>query len=700
MQRFHWIWILLFFPVLFWWRTSTTIAAPLSAAALQEGRTYDQAHDTGYIDWNGTAQYVYLNHRDFTFLPPTEGGASCGSGCWEWVTRLGNGDSASGSFDREVSYFEIMVGFTPDANVGNAVLRACSSVRTWALQTGSGLPGFSSMDISVPAGCRSWSLTASGGYVDFRSVDVNYAGPPPTATPTPSQTSTLTPTVTQTPTATFTASPTPTMTSTPTATFTPTPSPTPTPLPPQISGVVACDLWGDAGWCRGNETLELTASDPQGFTVTINGDLNGASFNCGSSCDLPLPEGTGTANYIVTSSSGQTVSGSSTWQRDGTPPDIVVNLPPVDGMNGWYVSEADLSATATDGISGLSSLLASADGGASWVTPPIQFTDGSHSVLIRARDVAGNEATVAKVIQVDRTPPLAQITSHWDGEVVQGEVRLSGTLMDGTSGPEGGEISTDGGGSWQSVLMEAGGSWSYTWRSGETPNGEYTVQMRGWDRAGNVSGMSSISLIVNNAPPVVSITERWWIWESGQLKVSPNYFPVANIQLTIRDPQNRWQKVELSFNPDKNTYLVKWDRRFGDGTLAPSGEYTVLAEACDANGLCGQDEGRIVIPEAATSTATLRPTSTPTGTPAPSATPTSTMVSLTPTSIEATPTPEEAPMPVQRSMPLWQILGLLGLFIVIASASVVDPRPKALERLGETFKMMSERIKVVPTENK
>ncbi len=694
MQRSRRIWILLLFPVLLWWRTTSTNATPLAAIALQEGRTHDQAHDAGFIDWSGPVRYVYITHRDGSSLPPEEGGTFCTPGCSEWVTRLENGGVASGSFDREVSNFGVMVGFTPDSNVGDAVLRACSSVRTWTLQTGAGLPGFANMDISVPAGCRAWSLTASGGYVDFRSIDVYYLGPPPTTTPTPSRTPTLTPTVTQTPTATFTASPTPTMTSTPTATFTSTPSPTPTPLPPQISGVVACALWGDAGWCRGNETLELTASDPQGFAVTINGDLNGASFNCGSSCDLPLPEGTGTANYIVTSSSGRTASGSSIWQRDGTPPDIVVNLPPVDGKNGWYVSEADLSATATDAISGLSSLLASADGGASWVTPPIQFTDGSHSVLIRAKDAAGNEATVAKVIQVDTTPPITQIASHTNGEVVQGEVRLAGTLMDGTSGPEGGEISTDGGGSWQPVLKEAGGSWSYTWRSGETPNGEYTVQMRGWDRAGNVSGISSISLIVNNAPPAVSITERWWIWESGQLKVSPNYFPVASIQLTIRDPQNRWQKVELSFNPDKNTYLVKWDRRFGDGTLAPSGEYLVIAVACDVNGLCRQDTGRIVVPEMATSTATLRPTSTPTGTPAPSATPTSTTVSLTPTPIEATPTPEEAPMPVQRSMPLWQVLGLLGLFIVIASASVVDPRPKALERLGESFKDFAVRKEI------
>ncbi|HAX70538.1 MAG TPA: hypothetical protein DCY14_13075 [Anaerolineae bacterium] len=482
------------------------------------------------------------------------------------------------------------------------------------------------------------------------------------------------------------------MTFTPTATFTNTPSPTPTPLPPQITGVVVCDLWGDSGWCRGEETLELTASDPQGYDVTISGDLNGDPLTCGSSCDLPLPEGTGTADYIVTSTSGRTASGSSIWQRDGTPPDLAVLLPPVDGRIGWYVSEVDLSATATDAISGLSILNGSLDGGTTWISFPVQFTDGEHLALIYARDVAGNEVTVSRSIRVDTVSPVAQITSHTNGEIVQGDVQLSGNLEDLTSGPEGGEISIDGGVTWQPVLLEAG-NWSFVWRSGEVPNGEYTIQVRGMDRAGNVGDVVSIALTVDNAPPAVSITERWWIWENGTLKVSPNHFPIASIQVTIRDPQKRWKELVLDFDPGKNSYIVKWGRRFGDGTLAPPWEYSVLAEACDVNGLCGQDAGRIVIPEMATSTATLNPSPTATNTLMPSITPGATQIPPTPTLALNTPLSEEQPKPALSTLPLWQIIGLLGLFMVIASASVVDPRPKALERLGETFKMMSQTKK-------
>src|SRR5690606_6980013 len=214
---------------------------------------------------------------------------------------------------------------------------------------------------------------------------------------------------------------------------------------------------------------------------------------------------------------------------------------------------------------------------------------------------------------------IVQITSNSNNDVEQGDVRLSGSLEDATSGPEGSEISVDGGVTWQPALIVAGNGF-YIWDSGEVPNGNYTIQVRGMDRAGNDSDVSTISLTVDNAPPAVSITEWWWIWESGTLKVSSNHFPIATIQVTIRDPQKRWKEVVLEFDPGRNSYLVKWDRRFGDGTLAPAGEYPVLAVACDVNGLCGQDTGRIVIPEMATSTATLTPYPTETSTLMPSIT--------------------------------------------------------------------------------
>ncbi|MDP1624691.1 MAG: Ig-like domain-containing protein, partial [bacterium] len=332
---------------------------------------------------------------------------------------------------------------------------------------------------------------------------------------------------------------------------------------------------------------------------------------------------------------------------------------------------------------------------------PFHLTDGVHPVVAHARDVAGNEAMANEVIHVDTVPPVSQFTSHSNGEVVQGSVLLTGSLEDMTSGTDGGELSIDGGNTWQAVSMGTGDTWSFTWQSNEVPNGQYTLQMHGLDQAGNVGGPASITLVVDNGPPSVSITERWWIWEAGELKVSPNHFPIASVQVTIRDPQNRWPAVVMSFDPDTSTDSMSWNRHFADGTLAPSGEYPVVAVACDIHDLCGRDTGIIVIPTMATSTVTVTPSPTATPTLTPQATFTATQMPATPTPVMVVPSPEIPSEPIQArgSIPFWQLLGLLGLFLVIASASVVDPRPAALDRLRESVDQISNQNVINSSKN-
>jgi hypothetical protein len=284
----------------------------------------------------------------------------------------------------------------------------------------------------------------------------------------------------------------------------------------------------------------------------------------------------------------QTASGSSTWLLDKTPPVIDVVLPPVDGKNGWYVSDVSLSAAAVDAISGLALLEGSIDRGVIWMSFPILFTNGRHSVLIHARDVAGNETVVSQMINVDTVLPVSVFTSHSDGDVVQGNIFLEGSLDDAMSGSANGELSIDGGTTWQAVSLDGGGAWSFAWNSGEVPNGEYVLQVRGQDLAGKFGDAPSITLVVDNFPPKVSLTDRWWIWESGQLEVSINHFPIVSVKVKISDPQDRWPAVVMDLNSNKASYPISWERRFVDGTLAPSGEYLVLAVACDVNGfICG-----------------------------------------------------------------------------------------------------------------
>jgi hypothetical protein len=224
--------ILLIF-LLFFLSALQAQAAPRFATALVEGRTYDQAHNWGKIDWSGSVWYTNIYHRSLTVKSPDEGGELCSSGCTEPVTHISSGSSISGNFLRDVTYFEAMGAYEwVGGGVGTITVSACGSSGSWNLQKpNNNTPGFNSFSISVPAGCRTWSVRASGGHIHVRSVDALYVTP--TATPSPTMTATPTFTLTPTNTATFTPTPTntATFTATPTYTFTPTNTATFTPTP-------------------------------------------------------------------------------------------------------------------------------------------------------------------------------------------------------------------------------------------------------------------------------------------------------------------------------------------------------------------------------------------------------------------------------------------------------------------------------------
>lgn len=200
--------------------------------------------------------------------------------------------------------------------------------------------------------------------------------------------------------------------------------------------------------------------------------------------------------------------------------------------------------------------------------------------------------------------------------------------------------------------------------------------------------------------PKVSIPDRWWIWETGELKVTHGTDSLAGVKVTIRDPLNRWPSVILKYDPDEIPDSIAWDRRFADGTMALSGEYPVVVRACDVRGLCGHDKGTIVIPIAETQTATLTASPTMTITLTPSATFVPTHASPTQVPVLPTMMSEKNSEPIRPSYPLWQMMGLLGLFMVIASASLVDSRPKALKRLGDTISLLSLQASDNSFENK
>ncbi|WCR45859.1 chitobiase/beta-hexosaminidase C-terminal domain-containing protein [Stutzerimonas stutzeri] len=138
----------------------------------------------------------------------------------------------------------------------------------------------------------------------------------------------------------------------------------------------------------------------------------------------------------------------------------------------------------------------STDGGQTW-TDSFSAVEGSNTVSVRQTDVAGNVSgatTVSFVLDTQVAAPTVSLqadtgTSGTDGITNNGALSIGGLETDATV-----EYSTDGG---------------YTWTSTFTPvEGSNTVSVRQTDVAGNTSGATTVSFVLDTqvAAPSVSLT--------------------------------------------------------------------------------------------------------------------------------------------------------------------------------------------------
>jgi len=214
------------------------------------------------------------------------------------------------------------------------------------------------------------------------------------------------------------------------------------------------------------------------------------------------------------------------------------------------------------------------------------------------------------------------------------------------------------------------------------------VRARAEDQAGNFESTARVTLLLANHPPKVSIQDSWWIWESGSLSVKQRFIPISEIRVRITCLDGQ-PDVKLTFTPETIPTVLSWDRKCGQGQFATAGDHPVTLAACDKFGNCAEAAGLIKVPFIAPPVPTWTPTFEPTTTSTP--TPTRVVQKQLPTAISVvlTPivTPEPTPAPEPEKLPtwFWAALALVGFLIALTAASLADPRPRALRRLGKAM---------------
>jgi hypothetical protein len=264
--------------------------------------------------------------------------------------------------------------------------------------------------------------------------------------------------------------------------------------PATVSGTTACTLPGNAGWCRGTATLNLSGDEPlsPAYSLTVFEGSPGTLCSA-PSCAWTFPEGTTNLNYWVHSTYGDTSTmASASMMVDSVAPALTLTIPPANGSNGWFVSgPVTASASATDATSDVSGSASINGGGASFTAS----ADGTYNLTASVSDVAGNTSSDSGTIKLDTTPPNLSVTvppTNGSNGWYISPVALTGSGSDVTSGLGIIQYRVDGGG------------WT-TGTSANTPEGVHLVAFQASDVAGNNVTVSNTTKL-DTVPPSLSLT--------------------------------------------------------------------------------------------------------------------------------------------------------------------------------------------------
>lgn len=188
------------------------------------------------------------------------------------------------------------------------------------------------------------------------------------------------------------------------------------------------------------------------------------------------------------------------------PPTTTIHLSGIQGSNGWFTSNVEVTLSASDDISGVDKTEYSLDN-AIWIvyTRPFSITDeGKTTIYYRSTDKDGNqENTKAESIQIDQFVPSGSVTiSSGSAYTTSTSVTLTLTASDATSGVSQVRYGDDG--VWDTEPWETlSPTKAWTLKSGD---GAKTVYYQVKDNAGLVSSTYSDTIVLDTIPPTGSIT--------------------------------------------------------------------------------------------------------------------------------------------------------------------------------------------------
>lgn len=310
---------------------------------------------------------------------------------------------------------------------------------------------------------------------------------------------------------------------------------------------------GQNGWFISDPTVSAVGMDATSGVAISQVRVNGGAWQ---SSAVIGTDGVHTVEGRAQDNAGHwssVVSG--TVRVDTTPPSASVSLPPVDGQNGWYISDVAIGAAGDDATSGVATREARIGSGAWQANGLTITTDGTHTVTVRVTDNAGNSHTATATVRRDATPPTinglnVSGASGNNGWYVS-DIEVSGLASDATSGI---------------VLVEVDGQPTLT-----LSEGVHSALLRAVDEAGNESTQVA-TVRVDSTPPTLAPLispadgDNGWYVAGATLDAAASDALSGLAAVRVRVDGGAWQSLPLDLT-DEGVYDVEIEAEDEAGNL-------------------------------------------------------------------------------------------------------------------------------------
>ncbi|MFP4608333.1 MAG: Ig-like domain-containing protein, partial [Candidatus Aenigmatarchaeota archaeon] len=319
--------------------------------------------------------------------------------------------------------------------------------------------------------------------------------------------------------------------------------------------------WTGDGYPSGIDYYEVRRNN--GSWSNVGTDTQYAYSNMG--------EGVHVVDVRATDNAGNSAIETVNFTIDTVPPDIQIDMP----GEGDILTSADVTVgwNGSDDRTGIDYYEVRLDG-INWTSVGNEteyifenVSDGEHTVEVRAWDKAGNSETKMVNFTVDATPPVLEILEPQENQYIDhDEVTVEWNATDNTTGIDYFEVRLDGG-NW----IDVGTDTNYTFSN--LDDGEHTVDVKAWDKAGN-NHVESVTFTVDTTPPSVSVDEPG----ENEILTSSN----VTVNWIATDDTSGIDYYEI--NIDENNWTL-----VGNGTEyifenVSDGDHTVEVRAWDGAG--------------------------------------------------------------------------------------------------------------------